>query len=193
MKKSDIELIHQFKKGNKEVFDLLVERYHQKIYNTCYRMLGNSEDAQDITQETFIKLFKNLNSFKEKSSFSTWVFMITTNICRDKLRKRKNNKETESIDEKEYLLNDNKISTDTPEEVSILHETGNQIQSEINKLPDKHKEVVILREFEALSYNEISKVLDISLGTVKSRLSRARSSLRKSINNIIKGGLLNES
>src|SRR5690554_3014319 len=86
---SDSELIHQINNGNEKAFTELIERYQNKVYNTAYRILGNHEDALDLAQESFIRIYKNLNKFQGKSSFSTWLFRITTNLCRDELRKRK--------------------------------------------------------------------------------------------------------
>src|SRR5690554_7915446 len=98
---SDSQLIYQFNYGDKEAFSQLIERYQHKEYNTTFRMLGNHEDALDLAQESFIRVYKNLSNFKDNSAFSTWLFWITTNLCHDELRRRKRNPEIEiNIQEK---------------------------------------------------------------------------------------------
>lgn len=188
---SDSELINQFNSGNEEAFAELIQRYQHKIYNTTYRMLGNHEDALDIAQESFIRIYKSLGNFKGESSFSTWLFRISTNICRDELRKRQRKLKTYSISSEK----DNKNTIDNlggeknnPERISISKEINTQIQEKINQLPSEQRSVLILREFQDLSYQEIANILEISMGTVKSRLSRARRSLREDLNKIIKNG-----
>lgn len=187
---STSELINQFNNGNEQAFTELIQRYQHKVYNSTYRMLGNHEDALDMAQESFIRVYKNLHKFRADSSFSTWLFRITTNICRDELRKRQRKLNMHSFSEYE---NDKKTIknmeiSDDPERISISSELNETIQEKIDQLSPEQKAVFVLKEFEGLSYKEIADVLDISIGTVKSRLSRARRSLRKDLNKIIKNG-----
>ena len=187
---SDGELIERFNNENKEAFEELIQRYQHKVYNTTFRMLGNHEDALDMAQETFIRVYKSLASFKKNSSFSTWFFRITTNICRDELRKRQRKLKTLSISEGEehnkIILEDDEKNN--PEKISISQELSTTIQEKVNQLPTEQRMVFVLREFQDLSYQEIADILDISMGTVKSRLSRARKALREDLNKIIKNG-----
>ncbi|MFP4662629.1 MAG: RNA polymerase sigma factor [Halanaerobiales bacterium] len=188
---TDGELIKQFNNGNKDVFEELIQRYQDKVYNTTFRMLGNHEDAMDMAQETFIRVYRSLDNFKGNSSFSTWLFNITGNICRDELRKRQRSLKTYSLSSDKNINAD--IPEDTeqknnPEKASLSRELSITIQQKVDQLPGEQKIVFVLREFENLSYQEIADVLDISLGTVKSRLSRARRALRKDFNKIIKNG-----
>lgn len=188
---TDLELVNKFKSGNNQAFTELVNRYQHKIYNTTFRMLGNHDDALDIAQETFIRVYNNLKKFKAKSSFSTWLFTVTTNLCRDELRKRKNNLKTFSISnyEQEMELEDNyNTIKNNPEEISLNKELQKIIQKKIDQLQSDQKTVIILRDVQGLSYKEIAKILGISMGTVKSRLSRARTILRDDLKNIIEGG-----
>lgn len=192
---SDLELVQRFKKGEKEIFEKLVRRYQHKVYNTTYRMLGNREDAGDLAQETFIRVYQNLDRFKEKANFSTWLFRITTNLCRDQLRKRKREPATSSLTnsgdgEQEILIPDNQYS---PEKVSIEQERKREIQNQLGKLPLEQREILILRDIQDFSYHQIAEILKISPGTVKSRLSRARRSLRDKLQGIVKGGITDES
>lgn len=185
-----MELIMCFKRGEETVFEELVKRYQKRVYNTTYRMLGSPEDASDMAQETFLRVYRNLNNFREDASFSTWLFKITTNICRDYLRKEKRNSVKISYEENiTEKLSPNRSELpgeqNNPEEISLRLETQNEIQSLINKLPEKQKEVLVLREFQNFSYEEMAAILDISIGTVKSRLSRARKTIRQNLKEIV--------
>ncbi len=188
---SDIELVQEFKDGSEQAFAELIERYQHRVYNTTLRMLGNREDALDTAQECFIKVYKNIKKFKGDSSFSTWLFRITTNACRDELRKRKRRlpvyTDINSDDENNTIQNISNGSNE-PEKITISRDINESIQELVNQLPEDQKLVFILREFQDLSYQEIAEILDISMGSVKSRLSRARRSLRQDLNKIIKNG-----
>lgn len=186
---SDKELIKRFKNDDESAFEELVLRYQKKIYNTVLRMLSNLDDASDITQEIFIKVYQNLEKFKGQSSFSTWLFSIAGNHCRDELRKRQKELKSSSFDsvveerkETEKVSDNN--SNHQPEECSIQNEQFQDIEITLNKLSIKYKEALVLRDIQGFSYNEISKILDISTGTVKSRLSRARRKFRDELSKI---------
>jgi len=180
-----MELIKSFKNGKIEAFEKLLKRYQKKVYNTTYRMTGNSDEASDLAQETFLRVYKKIYTFKEKASFSTWLFRITTNLCRDHLRRKKREPGQISLEETGIL---NKNMEDSPKnnpEQSILRaEINSNIQTVIKNLPQLYREVIILREFQDFSYEEIASILNISTGTVKSRLSRAREKLRHNIKHL---------
>lgn len=182
---SDSELIYRINNGDEKAFNDLIERYQNRVYNTAFRILGNHEDARDLAQESFIKIYKNLKNFQGKSSFSTWIYRITTNLCLDELRKRKRKPEIQE----ENFQNIYK-EEDNPESISLSRELNQLIQEKIDALAPEQKIVFTLREFQGLSYQEIAEITGLSMGTVKSRLSRARQSLREDLNKIIsKGGL----
>jgi len=182
---SDSELIYRINNGDEKAFNELIERYQNRVYNTAYRIMGNHEDALDLAQESFIRIYKNLKNFKGRSSFSTWLFRITTNLCLDELRKRKRKPELQE----ENFQNIYK-EEDNPERISLSRELNQLIQEKIDLLAPEQKIVFTLREFQGLSYQEIADITGISIGTVKSRLSRARQNLREDLNKIIgKGGL----
>lgn len=177
-------LISMVKNGNMEAFEELIKNNEKIVYNICFRMLSNSEDAKDISQEVFIKIYKNIDKYNYKASFSTWIYKIAVNTCIDEIRKKKKEKEeTVSIDS-EILYGDNTISPQyiskepSPEERVINKENNNDIINSINKLSEEHKNIIVLRDVLGLSYIEISEVLDITIGTVKSRIARSRKSLR---------------
>ncbi|MGM0602569.1 MAG: RNA polymerase sigma factor [Bacillota bacterium] len=180
--RTDKMIIKAVNNGEVELFSLLIERYQDRVYSTTYRMLGNREDALDISQEVFLKVYKKLSSFNYKSAFSTWLFKITANKCRDLLRHRKTK------------INKNKVSFEQSQENGFQFEDGNNPEQSylkkeaekniiqlINNLKIEFKEVIVLRDIEDFSYHEISEILSIPPGTVKSRISRARKYLKEDI------------
>lgn len=187
---SDWELIELFKKGNEEVFEEIVRRYQKKVYNTTYRMMGNHEDASDLAQEAFIRIYRNLHSFKGKSSFSTWLFTVTTNVCRDEMRKRQRRLQAQSLSEPVQFEDgevEREIADDSmaPEIVSLHREMHDEIQAVIEQLPPEQKEAIVLREFQGFSYEEIAEISGVAVGTIKSRISRARQSMKKELSALI--------
>jgi len=174
-------LIKKCVQGNVEAFEELIAKYEKTAYNIALRMLRNQEDASDISQEAFIKVFKSIKTFNFESSFSTWLYRIVTNTCLDFLRKKNNN--VYSLDnpihtEEGEIHRDIPDIMNAPEEVFEKQLTKELVHRSINKLDDNHKTVIILRDIEGFSYEEISQILDCSLGTVKSRINRARNNLK---------------
>lgn len=181
--KDETRLIHKAQKGQIAAFEELIMGHEIRIYNIAYRMFHSEEDAKDLSQEIFIKVFENIHKFKGNSSFSTWLYRIATNTCIDELRRRKG-KQTYSMDE-EVETEEGSMNREyadikpNPEEVIINKEVANQIQFALNHLSEDHKTAIILRDLQGLGYDEISQVLECSLGTVKSRISRARRQLKE--------------
>lgn len=175
-------LIEMGKQGNLEAFDMLVRRYESKIYNMAYRFMGNDADAGDLAQETFIRLYKSLPTFRGESAFLTWLYRICANACRDELRKKKRQQEI-SWDEISCGLEATaKYNNDPlPEEILEQLELKDSIQFCLGSLSEEHRLIIILREIQELSYDEIARVLDCTMGTVKSRLSRARLALKEKV------------
>jgi RNA polymerase sigma-70 factor (ECF subfamily) len=188
------ELIQRLKKRDINAFEAFIKYYEKKVYNTAYRLMGSREDACDISQEVFLKVYKSINTFRGNSSLSTWVYRITTNLCLDEIRKRKGVR-IFSID-KPIETNEGEIyretpdTSDTPEDIINKKEVQEFVQDAINQLPVDQKTVVVLRDIQDLSYQEIAKILDCSLGTVKSRLNRGRLALKQIIER--KGELFKE-
>lgn len=185
MSKSEKALISKAKKGDKTAFEELIVLNEKKVYNLAYRMAGNREDAFDISQEAFIKVYNNLESFKEESTFSTWVYRIASNVAIDFLRKRDKIFTTafytvmnDGQDEVEIQLID---KNQTPEQALEAVEFNEMLQKALNKLPADQKTVIILRDVNGLSYEEISNIVLVNIGTVKSRISRAREKLRETL------------
>lgn len=176
-------LLEKAKAGDVSAFEELIESYQKKIYNLSYRIIGNYDDAADMAQEVLIRIFRSIASFKGQSSFSTWIYRITTNVCLDEIR-RKKNKKIISLDE-EIRMEDGEIKRQImsddlqPDAVAEQEELRSIVSNAINSLPDDHRLVITLRDIQGLSYDEISTVLDCPIGTVKSRISRARLALKK--------------
>lgn len=170
---SDIEIINLCIGGNVEAFEQLVERYKKLVFNTAYRMMGNREEAEDITQEAFIRIYNSLSRYNSQFKFSTWALKITSNLCLDNLRKRKG--ESLPIDEQFNICDDKP----TPEEQYIRKEKQRQVLEAVNKLPEKYKEFIILFHNRNLSYQEIMDITGESLTIVKNRLYRARQMLKE--------------
>ena len=163
----------KLKKDDAEAFEKLVNDYKKRIYSISMGMLGSREDALDATQEVFIKIFRSIGSFKGDSALSTWIFRITKNVCIDFLRKNK------AVFEDELSETPADTSLPTPEEALLLSQKRDLVQGCIKEMPINYKTVLLLREYEQMSYAEIAKALDISEGTVKSRIARARQYLFK--------------
>lgn len=180
---TEADIIKKCKKGSREAFNKLVSEYQTKIFNMSYNMLSNREDAFDAAQEVFLRVYKNIGSFREQSSFSTWIYRICTNVCTDMLRKRQRSQGVISISSSSYDDEDKDMDipdlSPTPEEYTELNERQTAVREGLRLLKDEYRTIITLYDIEGLSYEEIANVLQLPIGTVKSRLNRARMSLRK--------------
>lgn len=181
----DALLIKRFKQGDDGAFDEIVERFSDMVYNTVYFRVRSREDAEDLTQETFIKLWKSLPSFREESKLSTFVYRIAVNTCIDHVRK-KAGKDTESLslyeengDYSGQLDVPNEDPSVMPEKAALGRELREAIYGGIASLSDEGREVIVLRDVLGYSYTDIAEKLGVPDGTVKSRLVRARLALKK--------------
>jgi len=175
------DLIHRAKRGDISAFEDLISGYEKKVYNTAYRFFNNAEDAMDVSQEIFIKVFTSLRRFREDSSFSTWLYRIAVNTCIDFLRKKR--EDVLPIKE-EIVMNDTTklgFQTELTEEFMEKQEVKQAIMKAISTLPEEQRICIILRDVQGFSYTEISDVLSCSLGTVKSRLFRGRRALKENL------------
>lgn len=181
---SDQDLIKRCKTGDREAFNMLVQTYQKQVFNIAYSMLSDYEDASDATQEIFVKVYKSIETFRGQSSFTTWLYRICANVCNDFLRKRQRRASTVSIDKSDD--NDNYVAeleseSPTPEEHLELTERQRAVRSAINELRTEYKEIIIYSDMNDMSYDEISSILKCPVGTVKSRLNRARNALKKKL------------
>ena len=166
--------------GEVNAFETLVVEYEKNVYAITQRMTGNAEDAADMTQETFIKAYNSLSSFRGDSKFSVWLYRIATNVCLDFLRSR-SRKPTVSLsmedDDGEETQLDIADESQSPEVLLERGLTRDAVRRGLNALPPDYRQILLLREIQGLSYEEISDVLDLEVGTVKSRIFRARKRL----------------
>tara|TARA_Y100001968_G_C19237884_1_gene657880 strand:- start:207 stop:794 length:588 start_codon:yes stop_codon:yes gene_type:complete len=184
---SDEDLIKRFQDGDEQAYVELVNRYRDRLMNFVYRFTSDSEQSEDIVQETLIKLYTHKHYYKNIAKFSTWIYTIAANYAKTELRKKKNRKVTNlsqmSSDEKDYDLPAVQPETDQIIESEYLEK---RIQAAINTLPLHFKTVVVLRDVQELSYDEISNIVEVPLGTVKSRINRARLQLQKELKDLKK-------
>ncbi len=179
--KSEKELIAAAKAGDEHSFELLILQCRTKAYNIALRYLRNEEDAMDALQESFIKIFRYLKNFKEDSKFDTWVYRIVVNTCNDMLRKNSALAAERTVcgDEEEDCAVKIPDSAPGPQEALLRREQIEQILKGMEQLKPEQREVIILRDIQGLSYEEVGSVLQCSIGTVKSRINRARGRLRE--------------
>lgn len=171
------ELIARLQKRDEAAFEELIRQYEKKVYTLCFRMCGNSEDAEEAAQDAFLALWRGIDRFRQESTLSTWIYRLATNACIDTLRRRKKQSGSVSLDDEELFV-DAVDTSPQPQETVEHRETQKLLQEGLSALPEEYRKVLILREIEGLSYTEIAESASIELGTVKSRISRGRSLLR---------------
>ena len=180
----DDVLVRRVQAGNTEAFEELVRRYERKVYNITYRLMGNEQDASEALQDAFMRAYRFIGKFQFKSSFFTWLYRIATNVSLSKLRKREK-VETVSIDQPVNEAGDLPFEIPDlkygPEKLMKQRELGAAIQKSVEELPEDYRSVVVLRDLEGVSNEEVSKVLRLSVAAVKSRLHRGRLVLREKL------------
>ena len=173
-------ILARARRGELPAFEELVRRHEKRVYAVALRSSGSPEDAEDITQEVFLRAWRSIEDFRGDSGFSTWLFRITMNLCVDHARHKHAQPQTQPLvmgeEESERPLPD---TAPTPEEHLDNSELGRELAAALDEVSEEHRRIVLLRDVSGMSYTEIAEVLEISEGTVKSRLSRARIALRK--------------
>jgi RNA polymerase sigma-70 factor (ECF subfamily) len=187
----DGEVVKRCIQGETQAFNVLVEKYYKKIYNLAYRFVGDSEEANDLAQEIFTAAFQNLAKFRGDAKFSTWLFQIATNRGKNKFKylKRRgyfvNRGQIDSDDDRDYLQRAVPDHSTNPEDLLAGKQLQKVVQDAINELDPDHKAIVILRDIEGFSYEEIAKILDLPEGTTKSRLHRARMVVKEKLKKVL--------
>ncbi len=187
----DGEVVKRSVEGDTEAFNVLVEKYYRKIYNLAYRFVGDSEEANDLAQEIFTAAFQNLSKFRGDAKFSTWLFQIATNRGKNKFKylKRRgyfvNRGQSDTDDERDYLQKAVPDHSTNPEDLLAGKQIQKVVQDAINELDPDHKEIVILRDIEGFSYEEIARMLNLPEGTTKSRLHRARMVVKEKLKKVL--------
>ncbi|BET68159.1 RNA polymerase sigma factor RpoE [Opitutales bacterium ASA1] len=182
-------LVDRFRAGDSSAFDEMVHRYWDRIYAMVSQLLRNQQDAEEVTQDAFIRAHRGLTHFRGESSFSTWLYQIATNLARNRYWywwRRKRDKSLSfdapvSADCETTLAEVIPAEVITPEDATVTQEFVDRVASGMEMLSEKHREILILRNVQNLAYEEIAEILSISVGTVKSRIARARESLREKL------------
>lgn len=178
-------IIERCKQGDLAAFNELVKKYEKQVYNFAYRLTGNYDDANDIAQEAFLRVYNAIGSFRGDASFTTWLFRITTNVFLDDRKRARAHPHT-SLDE-HMELEESSVTrqiedpSPSPEAITEENERGQILQDAIHSLPDYQRAMVSLYHTEQKSYEEIAEMMDLPIGTVKSRLNRARLALKEKL------------
>ena len=185
---SDEELIANFQRGDVAAFNVLVGRYKDQLMNFVFRYLGSYDEADDVVQETFVRVYRNKQSYQPIAKFSTWIYTIATNLAKTQLSRRKRHmwfslsRKSDENEEKVFEIPDSRYSPDGETERSMQQE---MIQNALNSLPDKFRETVVLFDIQERTYEEICEITGLPIGTVKSRLNRGRERLRKLLKDLM--------
>jgi RNA polymerase sigma-70 factor (ECF subfamily) len=187
----DRETVQECIQGNREAFNILVEKYYKKIYNLAYRFVGDAEEANDLAQEIFTAAYQNLKKFRGDAKFSTWLFQIATNRGKNRFKylKRRgyfaNRSQVEGDDDRDSVQKVIPDLSTNPEILLASKQIQKIVQDAINELDPDHKEIVILRDIEGFSYDEIAQMLGLPEGTTKSRLHRARMVVKEKLKKVL--------
>jgi RNA polymerase sigma-70 factor (ECF subfamily) len=183
---TDEDLILRFQSGDENAYSEIVSRYRDRLVNFIFRFMNDFDQAEDLAQDTLLKVYTHKHYYKNIAKFSTWIYTIASNLAKTELRKKKNRKTSSlsnmGLDDKEYDLPAADKKTDSETDNEFL---GKKIQYAIDKLPENFKTVAILRDVQELSYDDISNILNVPLGTVKSRINRARIQLQEELKNFL--------
>jgi RNA polymerase sigma-70 factor, ECF subfamily len=174
---TDVALVERHRSGDLQAFDEVYERFGEMVYNLAARLAGNREEAADLTQEIFLRIFRHLGSFGGRSTLKTWVFRIAVNHCRDRLSRRHPAMQSIDVENGEggVALAD---PARGPEALALAADEGRRVAAGLTRIPAVFREAVVLRDLEGLSYDEIAEVLGVRVGTVRSRIARGRDQLR---------------
>jgi RNA polymerase sigma-70 factor (ECF subfamily) len=184
---SDQELMSAFQGGDNKAFEILVKRYQDPIVNYAFRFLGNYEDATDIAQETFMRLYKNRMMYEPIAKFSTWLYTIAGNVAKSELRRRKTSRVVplsqtdEDGEEQTWDVPDTEYTPDKTVDVTLIEQ---YLQEALMKIPASYRDVIIMRDIQDMEYEDIAKITGLPLGTVKSRINRGRLQLQKLLKDI---------
>jgi len=189
---SDLSLVRRVQRGERSAYDLLVLKYQHKVVKLVMRYVHDPADAQDVAQEAFIKAYRALPQFRGDSAFYTWLYRIAINTAKNALAARDRSPVTYELDahgeESDGMVNRLK-DPDTPEGLALTEEIRSTVNSAIESLPDDLRTAIVLRELEGMSYEEIAAAMDCPVGTVRSRIFRAREAIDRRLRNVFDGGL----
>ena len=191
--RSDAELIRKVKDGDVQAFEQLFNRHQKRVYNLVYRMVGNEQDAADLTQEVFVRVFNSRRTLKDEATFVAWLRTVATNICRDHFRKVGRTIKADSLDapislEEGEVQREVEDWSSNPERAFDRKDLQEATTRAMNSLSDEHRTVVVLHHIEGMDVRDIARELGIAEGTVKSRLARARDELKRKLGHYVENG-----
>jgi RNA polymerase sigma-70 factor, ECF subfamily len=176
----DAQLVQQCLQGDGSAWEELVRRHTRRIFNICYRFTGNGTEAEDLSQEVFLRVYKTLGSYRSAhGGFATWMTSVTRNLLIDHYRRTKRDRITDSLEDAMPVVENKESAGRRPDQQVLLRELSFQVQSALTRLSPELREAVILRDLQQLEYSEIRQVLDVPEGTVKSRINRGRIELAR--------------
>ena len=190
---SDEQIMLLFQSGNEKAYDILVARYKERLFHFVYRFVKSTEDAEDILQEVFLRLYRSRNAYSNIAKFSTWIFTIANNLTRSHYRKnsRKSNWSIEEAEESEVIsIHLHADSSYSPERITDSRLALGKIKDALKNLPDEYSELLIMRELHEMSYQEISDSVGLPMGTVKSRINRGRIKLQMLFKDLYKENIV---
>ena len=180
MGRSDEELVDACLAGDGAAFGALVGRWERKIHGAIYRILGSEDEARDLTQESFLKAYRGLRSFKREARFSSWLYQIALNLCRDRMRRRRG-RTLVSLDELDERATGYLAAPPNALELVEARDVCRAVAAAVADLPREQREVIVLKEYQELTFVEIAEILDVPISTVKTRLYRGLGQLRQSL------------
>ena len=188
---TDSDLVKAFQTGDKTAFDALVLKHKDRVFNLCYWFLGDTQEANDSAQDAFIKVYRSLKKFRQESTFSTWLYKIVANTCKNRLKSSEYKQKKSTVplhnpgEQGIHSVMEIRDESPSPSNGLEMKERMTLIQKAIGSLPSDKRSVLVLRDIEGLSYEEVSKITGLNVGTVKSRLSRARLELKDRLKGIV--------
>lgn len=181
--RDDAQLVAAARQGDKDAYGVLVERYQDRVFNTLLRVLGSREDARDVTQDALVQAYVKLDCFRGQAKFYTWLYRIAMNLA---LSLRRRRRAVVSIDEMKEQVGDQPMDRHAAPEQGVLDkERAAMVRTALAELADEHRQVLVLREMEDCSYDSIAEILELPIGTVRSRLFRARLQLKDQLKTLL--------
>jgi RNA polymerase sigma-70 factor, ECF subfamily len=176
---TDVELLERCRRGEESAFDALVVRHQQRALNVAFQLLRNHEDATEVAQDAFVRIYRSIGEFRGECEFTTWLHHVVVNLARNKYRwwKRRGRQQTLPMEDVPQLAG----ATDSPDTEAVKAEFVQRLMAKMGELPEQFREVLVLRNIENMSYEQMAVALQCPVGTIKSRLTRAREALRKSL------------
>lgn len=183
---AEADLVARCRRADRQAFDALVDRYQSKVYNLAYRLLGDPDEASDVAQEAFLRIYRGIQTFQGGSALATWIYRIVHNLCLDEMKKKRRRPQIaadplDADEGGEALIDRVPDESEEPQSQLLGDERARAVRAAVYRMRTHHRDVLVLYDLEGFSYNEIAEMLHTNVGTVKSRLNRARLALAKEL------------